>query len=495
MVHPHMLWSRVLVEFLQSGPTAACQTSLSEALQACPAVPHLLLGCYKDPVQAPYFTLLLGERRSVGSIDHAEEYVMEFGSFWTEEALTWLSGYLKLSAQFVAPTPPAASPAPSPQELQEYTRRLITLSRCALVRGAIAVALESTEMLVDFWRKHRPQIQQSWRGSQPHLVVEIPVLRSRALLLGDQPAEALSFLENDPISELLGAHVHSALSAEYCPGQDREFAHLYARRSQQACSVQLKKDRANDLADSTSYVANHTCQRLQNARFRRRSLHAGVLLDLAADLPITDVPLSTSTVEVAALLKNQELFSKETSLVRIMYALPQGWIERAALFSPVDLCVFINELYLNNFFETSQERIKEVHGLAGKAFDTYMNSRLKAATVEGPTEDLTDVATLAEDEGDELDTLFGGAEDEDGSGVGVGVGVGAGVGGSGKAFKDIYGELPEAESAAVPGTHLIRASKKVMKVVFKRHGGETLAIAGKAVAELWSSYCKLLVRK
>ena len=81
LVHPYMLWSRVLVEFLQSGgETDACKTALSEALQACPAVPHLLLGCYKDPVQAPYFTLLLGERRSLGGIDQAEEYVMEFGS-------------------------------------------------------------------------------------------------------------------------------------------------------------------------------------------------------------------------------------------------------------------------------------------------------------------------------------------------------------------------------------------------------------------------------
>ena len=155
-------------------------------------------------------------------------------SFWTEDALRWLQSILHLSAQFDAPTPPrgltgAAADwlASTPAEVQEYVRRLIMRVRCALVRGAGDVALESSEALLEMWRKHRPHVARSWRGSQPHLVVEIAVLRSRALMLAGQPEQALDFLEKDTISELLGAHVQSALSAEYCPGQQKEFAHLY----------------------------------------------------------------------------------------------------------------------------------------------------------------------------------------------------------------------------------------------------------------------------
>ena len=254
--------------------------------------------------------------------------------------------------------------------------------------------------------------------------------------------------------------------------------------------MQLKKDRTNELADSTHYVANHTTQRLQNGRFRRLYAGAGVLLDVSSDLPATDIPLNFSTVEVAAVLKNQGLFDKNVSLVRLMYALPKGWIKRAAMYSPTELSVFVNELYLNNFFETP-DKVKELHTLVGEAFDRFMQKQMSSSREDEPTEDLADVEDLEEEDdgGDDLDTLFGGSVDSDGPPDGDGDGDS-----SGTRSTDIYADLPDVV-AAVTGTHLLRATKKVMRVVLGRHGGETLAIARKASNELWNSYCKLLARK
>ena len=52
--HPYMAWSRVLVQFLQYGATPFGRTLLSAAMEACPSIPSVLFGSFKDPVQYPY---------------------------------------------------------------------------------------------------------------------------------------------------------------------------------------------------------------------------------------------------------------------------------------------------------------------------------------------------------------------------------------------------------------------------------------------------------
>jgi hypothetical protein len=404
-------------------------------------------------MQFPFFSHIEGELRSLGGIDHAEDYVVQFGKFWNEDAVAWLQQATKLDAQLVLPFPLGNDVQPS--EARSFLKNILSFCRTCLAREMYDQALEASSVLIAAVYKTKPIVRMP-----EGFLLEACTVRARALIQVGESEAALTFLEKEELPRaFMWAHVVSALAAERVTTKERTFCHHFARRTLQACRQRIADGKQLvDMADDAWYVASHTTQRLLAGLARNRG-SIGVLCQLDTEPSLCDLPVSFSKCELAATLRKEGLAASNLTLVRMLYAVPQEWSKRAALISPTDIETVFNELHMKFWLHSDGEVAQHVRNRVSHCY------RDKLAKLSD-----NDAFHFASEEPDaDLMALF-------------------------EPSRDITSDL-DLDEVQVPGCGLIRVSEGMMIAVLKRHGGETSASAAKALVELWSSYCTLLQPK
>jgi len=236
-------------------------------------------------------------------------------------------------------------------------------------------------------------------------------------------------------------------------------------------------------------IAMHVVQRLWNVNMRGR-LSEGTLLDLDEDVAADAIPLHVSCMEVGALLQKQDISLTETTLMRMLYALPATHIKRAAIVSQSDLETFTTEFMCLFELMTKDNKVD-----AKNSLPESLGNFLKALT------DAQNYAIGTKDKGDEPTGFFAKATAK------VSEVLNPDKVKEEEKEKESWEQLLEEETGSshnlldqlsdacmIDGSGLVRVGETHMDHVLLKYGAETGKTAKKTLSTLWDTTVEAVLK-
>ena len=453
VVTPHMCWTRLLLALLSPSDVVdedTRQVLLGRAMNSFPAIGAWLLGRYGD-LRFPFTAALRGMRRCSEGLDGIEGYVLEFGPFWTVEALHWLASSIGVPWLDFDQPPRELKPPPPRAELEKLLGARSAAVKMALLRESheeAKVAFEALTAEMEQLPKEGPLACVFQR-------MECEVLQLRLMMLGGDAAAAHQAIEGRAVQ---GPHVSKTLISHDAfrialadEGAHRRGDSLTAGLLARRQCIYLRQGLKEDETKGTRGGDFHTDMVVASAA---RHAYAGaycqhmretVPASLFRPTPpskeaVPAGPLEVHALHILAMLRrdgfSSELVASRVTVPRLLYSLPPSWLARAGLVSFAELIVVADELMRRCDSEQGGSRAAMAVRMQalqlGKPADISAGARQFGLEVDDVDEAETAPPTSPSAVPDWVQSL--GAVEED------------------RHPNELFAELPEIAGAAVPGT-------------------------------------------